>query len=248
MSFLTDEFIDHDGLSLEFANESSTIFTNHHQEETFESASIIKLPIMIYIFNHTTKEERQEQIQLSNIVGGSGVLQNMNTQNVSINDLIYLMIVVSDNTATNTLINHFGLHHINLFINETLHCENTELNRFMMDENAIAEGIQNITTANDMIKILRYITQHDDKQEMMDIMYNQHLNDKVSIYKSFYEESLSFYSKTGEYGNVVNDVGIIQHEGTLYYYCFLSNTNKPKKAIDFSHQFGSYIIQSILKI
>lgn len=248
MSFLTHEFIDHEEVSVEFANESSTIFTNHHHEKIFESASLIKLPIMIYIFDHTTQEERQAQIKLSNIVGGSGVLQKMNIEHLSIKDLIYLMIVVSDNTATNTLIHYFGLQHINLFISETLRTEHTELNRFMMDEHAILEGKQNITTAQDIITILRYISQHEDKKEMMDIMYNQHLNDKVSIYKSFYEETLSFYSKTGEYGNVVNDVGIIQHEHDLYYYCFLSNTNKPKKVIDFSHQFGSYIIQSILKI
>ena len=64
----------------------------------------------------------------------------MNIDQLSVQDLIYLMIVVSDNTATNTLIDHFGLQHINLFIQETLQCEQTQLNRYMMDAEAISEN------------------------------------------------------------------------------------------------------------
>nr|WP_263314379.1 serine hydrolase [Mammaliicoccus sp. Marseille-Q6498] len=248
MSFLTHELIDHDDVSIEFRNESSTILTNHHHDKIFESASLIKLPIMIYIFNHLDKEARLENIEIPSKVGGSGVLQHMNVHQLSINDLISLMIIVSDNTATNTLIHHFGLHHINAFIKDTLKCTDTTLNRFMMDDIAISEGKQNVTTAEEMIKMLHYITQHTDSEEMMEIMRNQHLNDKASIYKSFYEDTFTFYTKTGEYGNVINDVGIIQHDGHYYFYSFLSNTNNPEKAIDFSHNFGSYMIQSILKL
>lgn len=248
MSFLTHEYFDHDNVALDFAKGDSIIFTNHHHEKIFESASLIKLPIMIYIYESTTQEDRKALVQINHKVGGSGVLKNMNIDQLSVQDLIYLMIVVSDNTATNTLIDHFGLQHINLFIQETLQCEQTQLNRYMMDAEAISEGKQNTTSSQDMIHILRFIAEHKHHQDMMNIMNDQHLNDKVSIYRSFYEDTLNFHSKTGEYDNVVNDVGIIQHEGELYYYCFLSNTNKPKKAIDFSHQFGSYIIQSILDI
>lgn len=246
MSFLTHEYMDHDNISIEFANTDTTILTNHHNDKIFESASIIKLPIMIYIYEHLDHEARQEQIDITNKVGGSGVLNQLNIQQLSINDLIYLMIVVSDNSATNTLIQHFGLQHINLFIHETLECTNTNLQRFMMDQAAIDEGKQNTTTAEDMIKILRYITKHEYHNKMLAVMNNQQIHDKVSIYHSFYEDKLTFYSKTGEYANVINEVGIIQHEHQFYYYSFLSNIKNPEKVIKFSHDFGYYIINSIL--
>ncbi|WP_323703446.1 serine hydrolase [Mammaliicoccus sp. Dog046] len=246
MTFLTHELMDHNDVSLEFANEHSTIFTNHHYEKTFESASLIKLPIMIYIFNQLNDDEMQESLTIDQSVGGSGVLQSLHIRQLSIQDLVYLMIVVSDNTATNILIDHFGLHHINQFIETDLECTETKLSRRMMDEQAISEGKQNVTSAQDIIRILRYITNHAHHKEMMDILHEQHLNDKVSIYQSFYDSKLKFHSKTGEYDNVINDVGIIQHHDTFYYYCFLSNTKTPEKAIQFSHDFGSYMIHSIL--
>lgn len=248
MSFLTHAYIDHDHIAIEFHDESTSILTNHHQSKIFESASLIKLPIMIYIFEHLDDASRTSLLSVEDKVGGSGVLQNMSVEKLSINDLIFLMIVVSDNSATNILINHFGIHHINQFIQQQLDCKNTLLNRMMMDEEAIKAGKQNVTTAEDMIKILRYITQSPYKEEMLAIMQQQHLNEKVSIYKTFYEESLTYYTKSGEFDNIINDVGIIKHNEHFYYYCFLSNIEKPETAQDFSHDFGSYIIKSILNI
>ncbi|MFP6334437.1 serine hydrolase, partial [Bacillus subtilis] len=148
-------------------------------------------------------------------------LQTLDIQYLSVNDLVQLMIVVSDNTATNILINYFGQQHINLFIQQTLNCKNTELNRLMMDAEAIDQGKQNYTTSEDMINMLRYITQHANGDDMLEIMRHQHLNDKVSIFKSFYEDQLIYYSKTGEYDHVANDVGIIQFKEKYYYYSFL---------------------------
>ena len=59
MSFLTHEYIDLDNVALDFAKGDSIIFTNHHHEKVFESASLIKLPIMIYIYESTTQEDRK---------------------------------------------------------------------------------------------------------------------------------------------------------------------------------------------
>ena len=64
-----------------------------------------------------------------------------------------------------------------------------------MDAEAIDQGKQNYTTSEDMINMLRYITQHANGDDMLEIMRHQHLNDKVSIFKSFYEDQLIYYSK-----------------------------------------------------
>ena len=119
MSFLTHEYMEHDNVSLEFASENETFLTNHNEKKIFESASLIKIPIMIYIFSKLNKEERQENLKIEHKVSGSGVLQTLDIPYLSVNDLVQLMIVVSDNTATNILINYFG-HNISIFIQQTL--------------------------------------------------------------------------------------------------------------------------------
>src|SRR5699024_11317438 len=108
----------------------------------------------------------------------------------SVNVLSQLMIVISTNKTTNILIKYFSQQKNNLFIQQSLNCKNTELNRLMMDAEAIDQGKQNYTTSEDMINMLRYITQHANGDDMLEIMRHQHLNDKVSIFKSFYEDQL----------------------------------------------------------
>ncbi|WP_255222755.1 serine hydrolase, partial [Shouchella clausii] len=61
-----------------------------------------------------------------------------------------LMIIVSDNTATNLIIELLGIEKINQLFKD-LGFNNTSLNRKMMDFEALKNGIDNTTTARDMV-------------------------------------------------------------------------------------------------
>src|SRR5699024_286907 len=79
-----------------------------NQDDTFYAASIIKIPIMVAAFAafEQGKFRLSDPLTLKreDIVGGSGVLQHLSPGiSLSLYDLIVLMIIQSDNTATNML-------------------------------------------------------------------------------------------------------------------------------------------------
>jgi beta-lactamase class A len=82
-------------------------------EEPVRTASTIKLPIMIECFSEAAegKLNLSEMISLpeEEKVSGSGILQDLSTgDRLPVRDLIMLMIVLSDNTATNLILNRIG--------------------------------------------------------------------------------------------------------------------------------------------
>jgi beta-lactamase class A len=78
-------------------------------EETFPSASLIKVPILVTLLGEVADgrmrlDERTTMIARDR-VGGSGVLQHLASGAVlTLEDLAWLMITLSDNTATNLLL------------------------------------------------------------------------------------------------------------------------------------------------
>src|SRR6476646_5349609 len=82
-------------------------------EEPVRTASTIKLPIMIECFSETAegKLDFGEMIRLpeDEKVSGSGILQDLSTDDrFPVCDLMMLMIVLSDNTATNLILDRIG--------------------------------------------------------------------------------------------------------------------------------------------
>lgn len=90
------------------------------------------------------------RVNQDEIVGGTGIINNLSPgSNFTWNDLMMLMVVVSDNTATNLIIDLLGIDHINSFFQKT-GLKNTTLERKMFDIDAIKLGKNNYTTAKDM--------------------------------------------------------------------------------------------------
>lgn len=77
------------------------------------AASLIKLPIMVEVFRqaHEGRLRHSERVRLEacDVVLGSGVLKDLEPGiELTLGDLVRLMIVVSDNTAANLLIDRVG--------------------------------------------------------------------------------------------------------------------------------------------
>jgi len=102
-----------------FAKRLGTGETIEWQADTrFPTASVIKLPIMVEAFEQISRGALSADaivtVRASAKVGGSGVLGELHDgAEVTIRDLIRLMIVVSDNTATNLLLEHVGVANVN---------------------------------------------------------------------------------------------------------------------------------------
>ena len=130
----------------------------HLERETFPTASTIKLAIVYELF----KQAEEKKINLDEMialdrkkaVGGSGVLFEMGTPTLSIRDYAVLMVTLSDNTATNILIDRLGMDQITARM-QGLGLPGTRLRRRMMDTAAAKRGDENVSTPDEIARLLQ---------------------------------------------------------------------------------------------
>lgn len=229
---------------VENLNTEEIVF-NYNDEKIFPSASLIKIPIMIEALNKVDNLEmpllNKIKIKDSDKVDFS-VITEQNLTDCTILELITWMIISSDNTAANVLIDYIGMDNINNKI-KILGMKNTKLQRKMMDFNAIKEGKDNITTLKDMWSIMRdlykgEIINKEISKKALDIMKNQRDN---SLLKRYILENVNLANKTGELGSLNHDVGIFYTKPANYFIGVLVNKAN-------SNQEASKIIGGISKI
>ena len=103
-----------------------------NENEIVETASCIKLFILIEYFNQVfqNKKTRGDMISYSPerdyVERGSGIIQYLEDLNLSSKNMATLMMIMSDNIATNKMIEYLGFNNINNTIKE-LGFKNTEL-------------------------------------------------------------------------------------------------------------------------
>ncbi len=133
-------------------------------ETVFPQASSIKIPILVELFRQaqegTLRLDERVEVKRAQMVGGSGVLQHFGdgTSTLSLRDLAVLMIVLSDNSATNILIERVGLENVNNTLRR-LGLAQTRLQRRMMDSEAQRASRENLSTPHEMATLLELLHQ-----------------------------------------------------------------------------------------
>ena len=211
----------HLGIAIEWKGQ----FFFLNEKDVFPSASLIKLPIMIEGFMQSLSGilELDEVISVKNIpkVGGAGIVQYMSPQSyISIHDLLTLMIIVSDNMATNYLIERLGMESINRRCQQ-LEMSKTVLQRKMMDQQARERKMDNYTSPLDIIRCLKAI-QNDKNQSGKRILSHQQLLDKLPYYLGK-NCSIRIANKTGELDRVEHDCAIMEFEDEIIYVAVLTD-------------------------
>ncbi|MBQ9009415.1 MAG: serine hydrolase [Clostridia bacterium] len=211
-----------------------------------EAASVIKLPIMGAVFEaaqaHRLSLDEMVETRAEEMMPGCGVLTRMHAGlRVTVRDLVVLMIIVSDNTATNRLIDLVGMDTVNGFIDRQ-GLRGTRLRRKLFDEKLAARGIQNTVTAMDMGLLLRRIldgtlVSPEASGEMLDILSCQQLNGKIPFYLSYnldrkepISPDIDCAHKTGEDTGITHDVGILFTDRPSIF-CFLSEQTDVQKTL-----------------
>jgi beta-lactamase class A len=116
-------------------------------DDPVPTASTIKLPIMVELFAEAKEGslDFSQKLQLTDQdkVSGSGVLTELSGgDDLPIRDLMHLMIVVSDNTATNLILDRIGGNAVNARMAE-LGLKQTAVMRKIMQGKSHAEGVTN---------------------------------------------------------------------------------------------------------
>lgn len=132
----------------------------------FPQGSAIKVPILIELFRRADAGELKLTDRLpvtaANQAGGSGLLQNFaaGTSELSLHDLAVAMIVLSDNTATNVLIDRLSMNGVTKTM-ESLGTPHTKLQRKMIRPQESAKGNENLSTPGEAAALMTRIAKCD---------------------------------------------------------------------------------------
>lgn len=130
-----------------------------NEKLTFPTGSSIKIPVLIELYRQAVdgkyKLTDQRPVTHREKVGGSGVLQNFSDagSSLSLADLGVLMIVLSDNTATNMLIDQVGMENVNRML-DAHGLPAIRLRRKMIDQAASARGDENTATPAEAMRMM----------------------------------------------------------------------------------------------
>jgi beta-lactamase class A len=137
-----------------------------HGDLVFPQASAIKVPILLELFRRAENEPGllRKRVDMTDAVrtAGSGVLQLLTDggSSLSLEDYAIYMVVFSDNTATNVLIDALGMDAINR-LSASLGAPDTKLQRKMIRPEASARGDENLSTPQDAARIMQRIASCD---------------------------------------------------------------------------------------
>jgi beta-lactamase class A len=224
-------------ISFYFENLDTGESIGYRENEPMMAASVIKLFVMASVFEgverNTFRMDKIFEIKREECVPSCGALTYLHDHiQVTLMDLVTLMIIFSDNSATNVLIDFIGLDVINCTITG-LGFEKTALNRKMFDLEKTRLGIQNYITACETGRLLKMmyegtLVSRQASDTMLSIMKNQQLAGKIPFYLKAIVKRPEIAHKTGEDIGISHDVGIIYGK-VPYIVCFCGNeTDTPR--------------------
>ncbi|CAM3447270.1 serine hydrolase [Brevibacillus invocatus] len=215
-----------------------------NQNERFYAASVIKVPIMAAVFAEVSAGkfalETIIRLRQEDQVGGAGILQHMTPGSEwTVQDLVTLMIIQSDNTATNMLIDLVGKESIRSIMQATEMTNSHFYNKLMIVP-AQVEGYNEVTAA-DLGNHLRYLAKgkvisYDSCARMMAILKQQQHRDRIPLHFPYPSGDLigslpswELANKTGSVTNITHDIGILYVGSSAVTICVL-NKGLPQKA------------------
>ena len=194
---------------------------NEHVKMT--SAGCMKLPVAMVVMKEieTGKISLDQMVMVTekDKVEGSGILKEFLEREYSIRELITVMLMDSDNTATQKLVSILGYGNINSYIQE-MGLKNTIMND-------MPGSVINLTTSYDLsmcwkhLKNRSYIND-ENSQLLIDILKKQHKKTKTAFY---IEEPLKsrIASKPGDMDGVENDTTLIELQKGDFVFTIMSS-------------------------
>ncbi len=185
------------------------------ENESYLAASVIKLPLYLHILQQAAqgKLNMREQLTVTAedkvpICGALTLFTGDVT--VDIRTLCHLMISISDNTATNKLIDYCGVTVLKESFRK-MGLEKSILNRKMFDREKALQGLQNYICPKEIAMLLEQLYRNEFVneavcKEAMDILLQQQVDHKLNGKLC---NAVPVAHKTGEDDNLSNDVGII---------------------------------------
>jgi len=213
------------GIAVYDVQTKETLLIN--ERVSMHAASTMKVPVMMEIFRlvEAKKLGLREPIEVKNkfysIVDGSEFrLNKMDDsdeevyrrigQTMTVLELVDHMITWSSNLATNLLIERVKAENVNKLMRD-LGANEIEVKRGVEDTKAFQAGINNTTTAYDLMLLLKLIAEHKflskrASEKIVEILSSQHFNEGIP---AGLPKSARVAHKTGDITKHNHDAGIV---------------------------------------
>lgn len=187
---------------------------SHRGNERFISASTIKIAIMVELYRRIDAGDfsldQPYVLTESDRTPGSGVLHEMHEGlELTLRDVLYLMMSISDNSATNILIDLVGIDNVNRAMRD-LGLTESVLNRKMLGGPS-DRSVENYSTPNEFASLIGAILDGSAASTescvgMVEILKLQANSRRIG---RFVPAGWEWGSKTGSHTRTVNDVGFV---------------------------------------
>jgi beta-lactamase class A len=186
-----------------------------HADEVMPTASSIKIAILAELYRQAQQGKLKftdfYTLQQSDMVGGSGITSVLTPgmTRLTLRDVAGLMISVSDNSATNVIIDRAGMENVNTLL-DSLGLTHIRLRRKMMDLKAASEGKENVGSPREMMLLLENLY----RGKVLNKQMTEDFFNLLSVHKESYiprelPEDVKVANKPGELEGVRNDSGIV---------------------------------------
>jgi beta-lactamase class A len=206
---------------------------------SFLAASVIKLPLVmtLYLDAAAGRWSLEDRIPVGERVLGSGVLRDLrDVEEMSVRDLASLTMGVSDNTATNRLIDLVGTDRVNEML-DAWGCPTTRLRRAMFDAAAKARGLENRMTPRETASLLsRVLREAPRGGPMADVLALLERNTNTLRLGRYLRKGTTLAHKDGwldDPEHVDNDAGIVRAHGAAI-------------AVGFTHRLPPVVARPLL--
>jgi beta-lactamase class A len=199
-----------------------------HADEIYPQASSIKIAVLAELY----RQVQQGKLKLSDayivssadLVPDSDIMGGLTpgVTTLTLRDLATMMIAVSDNSATNVLIDRVGIDNVNTLMT-SLELKHTVLRRKMMDLEAAVAGRENVSTPREMSSLLEQLYRGKVlNRQLTDDFFKVLSTHKDSWLPRYLPEGLKVANKPGALEGVRNDSGVVFVEHRPYIVCVMT--------------------------
>ena len=220
----------------------------------FPQASAIKIPVLMEVCKQAIEGKFSlgdlRKIEAGDKTGGSGVLFELGdgTVQMSIHDLCVLMIMVSDNTATNMLIDLVGMERVNGTL-DSLGLTKTRLQRRMLDTGASLRGQENLSTPVEALRIMEMLYKGEFiNREACDEILSILKKGKSTELGSGLPEGLVVASKPGRIAGVTTEWAIVLLKDRPYCVAVMENYGMEPDAVTAMKEISRTLYEYFLRL
>jgi beta-lactamase class A len=199
-----------------------------HANDVFPQASSIKICVLAELYRQAQQGKQKltdlYTVNAADLVKDSDIMGGLTpgVTRLTLRDLATMMMAVSDNSATNVLIDRIGMENVNAFLSAQ-GLRETRLRRKMMDLKAAAEGRENVSTPSEMLDLLQALYRGQIlNQEMTADFFKVLSTHKDSFIPRDLPDDLKIANKPGELEGVRNDSGVIFLDQRPYILCVMT--------------------------